>query len=226
MAYFLRFKDATDFKYIANYFGIAENFVGKILGKWEDALMYATHKNAPEKYQYPDTAVTSNFSYMNVIEEYIEKSANRYTLDSIIEMIDREEITQYNYTEKIPFNVRVKFQRSIDKAFQEKIKEKSKNYKRNINVVYMSGASGVGKTSFAQYFAEEQGYSFCVSGSSNDPLESYNGEKCLILDELRPDDWSFSDLLKLLDNNTGSMIKSRFHNKFFCGRPYHHNISL
>lgn len=81
----------------------------------------------------------------------------------------------------------------------------------------MSGASGVGKTSYSQYFAEQRGYSYSVSGSSNDPLESYNGEKCLILDELRPEDWSFSDLLKLLDNNTGSMIKSRFHNKFFVG---------
>lgn len=86
---FLRFNYATDFKYIATYFGLAENFVGKILGKWEDALIYAIHKNAPEKHQYEFDEVKANFKYKDVIEDYIEKSVQKYTLDSIIEMIDK-----------------------------------------------------------------------------------------------------------------------------------------
>ena len=42
---------------------------------------------------------------------------------------------------------------------------------------------------------------------------SYQGQDVLILDDLRPSVMSLSDLLKMLDNNTNSTVKSRYHNK-------------
>ena len=58
---------------------------------------------------------------------------------------------------------------------------------------------------------------FYVSSSSNDPFQDYLGQKVIILDDLRDDVFSFADLLKILDNNTASSMKSRFSNKVFNG---------
>ena len=88
---------------------------------------------------------------------------------------------------------------------------------RNIDVIFMSGPTGVGKTTFAKNYCEKAGLSYCVSSSSNDPMQDYKGQDVLILDDLRDDSFKFSDMLKLLDNHTKSTVSSRYHNKGFIG---------
>ena len=44
------------------------------------------------------------------------------------------------------------------------------------------------------------------------------GQKAIILDDLRDRAFEFEDLLKLLDNNTASSVRSRFSNKVFNGK--------
>ena len=43
------------------------------------------------------------------------------------------------------------------------------------------------------------------------------GQKAIILDDLRDSSFEFEDLLKILDNNTSSSVRSRFANKVFNG---------
>lgn len=43
------------------------------------------------------------------------------------------------------------------------------------------------------------------------------GQKAIILDDLRDKSFEFEDLLKILDNNTSSSVRSRFSNKVFNG---------
>ena len=62
------------------------------------------------------------------------------------------------------------------------------------------------------------GYDYCISSSSNDPFQDYMGQKAIILDDLRDRAFEFEDLLKILDNNTASSVKSRFANKVFNGK--------
>lgn len=90
---------------------------------------------------------------------------------------------------------------------------------RDITVIFMSGAAGIGKTSFAKMYSKARYPSAepCVSSSSNDPLQDYKGEPVLILDDLRDDSFKYHDFLKLLDNHTLSSSKSRYHNKPFIG---------
>lgn len=90
-----------------------------------------------------------------------------------------------------------------------------------MQVFYITGPAGIGKTVSAKALATQFfgcRFSPYISSSSNDPLCDYKGEDSIILDDLRPDTWEFSDLLKFLDNNTLSSVKSRFYNKdiFFC----------
>ena len=57
-----------------------------------------------------------------------------------------------------------------------------------------------------------------MSSASNDVVDDYKGQDAIILDDLRPSSLGLSDLLKMLDNNTASSVKSRFANKVFNGK--------
>ena len=85
---------------------------------------------------------------------------------------------------------------------------------RNMKCFFLTGDSGTGKTTFAKQYCKDNHLSFFVSSGSNDPLDGYDGQDVIILDDLRPSVYGLSDLLKLLDNNTASTVKSRFYNKF------------
>ena len=57
-----------------------------------------------------------------------------------------------------------------------------------------SGDAGTGKTTYAKDLAVKKGYSIFVSSGSNDVLDGYGGEDCIILDDLRPSCMGLSDL--------------------------------
>ena len=86
------------------------------------------------------------------------------------------------------------------------------------SIVITSGKGGAGKTFYAKKLLKSMTLDFCISSSSNDPLQDYLGQKAIILDDFRDRSFSnFEDCLKLLDNNTSSSVQSRFHNKVFNG---------
>jgi adenylate kinase family enzyme len=120
---------------------------------------------------------------------------------------------EYNYTELITPEEYVKYAAQIDRAYKYR-SDKIKKMERNMRVIYICGEPGAGKTTYAKEIAKEQGYRPFLAGSSNDPLDGYKGEDCLILDDLRASSMSISDLLKMLDNHTGSLVRSRYRNKF------------
>ena len=82
-----------------------------------------------------------------------------------------------------------------------------------MEAIFITGKSGCGKTTYAKLYADKLGYSYYISSGSNDVLDGYGGQDCLILDDLRPSCMGLSDLLKMLDNHTSSTVKSRYYNK-------------
>ncbi len=84
---------------------------------------------------------------------------------------------------------------------------------RNLEVVYICGQSGSGKTTLAKYYASKLNYDYFVSGGGEDFLDGYDKEECIILDDFRSGSMRFSEMLKFLDNNTNSSVKSRYNNK-------------
>lgn len=209
---FLRLKDSTDSKYIAAAFGVAEQYVNKVKGKWVDVLLYATHRNAVDKYQYSDEEVVSNFDFTTVRDKEEKKKSDNKYLDTIIDKIDSGEIREYNLTKYISMKDYIKFERQIKRAFEYRT-QKMKGIDRDMKCIYIQGVSGAGKTTYAKRIAEDKNMSYYISSGSNDVLDDYKGEDCIILDDLRPSCMGLSDLLKMLDNNTASSVKSRFKNK-------------
>ena len=209
---YLRLKDSTNIKYIASAFNVPENFVSRVKGKWVDAMLYATHRNAPEKYQYSDEEVVSNFDFTTVRDKEEKKKSDNKYLDTIIDKIDSGEIREYNLTKYISMKDYIKFERQIKRAFEYRT-QKMKGIDRDMKCIYIQGVSGAGKTTYAKRIAEDKNMSYYISSGSNDVLDDYKGEDCIILDDLRPSCMGLSDLLKMLDNNTSSSVKSRFKNK-------------
>lgn len=204
----IRAIDTRKSDYVAKWFGVQENAVSKVKGKWSDVLKYLTHANAKDKYQYLDDEVKSNFDW----KKAIEKGNDDKRIDNIIEEIAVGKIREYNYTMYITDKEYIKYKQKIELAFNYR-KDRIKGERREMESIFLTGDSGFGKTTYAKLICEEKGYSYFVSSGSNDVLDGYMGEDVIILDDLRPSCMGLSDLLKMLDNNTSSTVKSRYKNK-------------
>lgn len=206
----LHFGVAFDVRNLTIWFDIHINYINKIKGRWHNVLRYLTHDNAKEKYQYSKDDILSNFD----VEEEISKGNRDEDIKKLIIDYSNLDLTYYNLWEAITPEERLKYIKSIDSA----IKIRDTNIKlrgnRDMEVYYITGKAGSGKTTFAKFMAEEiYKMSYYISSSSNDPLQDYLGQEIIILDDLRADSFTFTDLLKLLDNHTNSSVKSRYYNK-------------
>lgn len=215
---------------VGGWFGVAPERVGRIKGKYDDAILYAVHANAPEKYQYESNEVVSSFNYVEKLERVkekknIEKESFRRKIDGdkkalerkkeIVELIKNGVIKEYNFYEYVDEFENEKYDKIIKIAFNHRLlKLQRGGADRTMEVIYITGDSGSGKTTLAKYMAESKKLSYYISSSSNDILGDYKGEDVIVLDDLRTESLKMADLLKMLDNNTKSTVKSRYRNKF------------
>ena len=199
------------FDSIAGWFGLEAQFVSKIKGKWQDAVLYLIHANAPEKFQYDANDVIANFN----IQTTVDHAKDQQKLDAILSSILTGDIREYNKTLKIDNLTLVYHAKEINEAFRIRSAHlQATQQSRNTEVVFITGESGTGKTTLAKRIAKERGLDYFVSSGSNDVMDGYGQQPCLILDDIRPSSLGLSDLLKLLDNHTASSIKSRYKNKY------------
>ena len=214
------YKDST----IGNWFGVKPQYVGKIKGRFRDALEYLTHANSPEKYQYSTDDVVSNFDFLKYIADEKRKQENKINkkrkdeeISDIIRLIENGTIREFNQFDMIDIEVWAKNKTVIRNSLEFYREKIIMDKDRQINVIFCTGKTGSGKTTFAKQMAKIQNKSICISSSSNDVMQDYKGEDILLLDDLRDDSFKFSDLLKIIDNHTKSSAKSRYNNKFFIG---------
>lgn len=183
---------------------------------WNGAIAYLTHANAIEKYQYDDGDVISNYDWQADKKEALEVIKDK-RLRALIHAIEKGELTRYNYVDKITISEYVMYKRKLEDAWimrDAKQKHELLSGEVDMRVIYISGESGCGKTTYAKQICDGLGYTYCISGGSNDPLQDYAGEDALILDDLRGSTFRFADFLKMTDHNTRSSVNSRYFNKF------------
>ena len=191
-------------KYICKWFNLAENFVSKINGSFEDAVLYLAHINAPDKAQYDVKNITAN-------------ADSKDKLSSIVDRILSGEIREYNKTTEIDTKLLVypDSLRVIENAFKVRAEYlQNTQSERKTTCIYICGQAGAGKTTLAKKIADTHNMDYFVSSGSNDVLDGYCQQPCLILDDIRPSALGLSDLLKLLDPHTACSIKSRYENKY------------
>lgn len=223
----LRLKEARESSQIAKWFDVPENFVSSCKSKspkhlkYNDMLAYMVHSGKADKYQYELNEVKTNVGDLEKrITDYEERIQGKpisfkktnVELDRIISKIIQGEIKEWNMVDEIDAVFYCRHSKEIKNALDFR-KQMLRKQKRNMDVYYFCGDAGVGKTEYAKEIAKNKGFSYFVSSSNNDVLDGYAGEDVIILDDLRPSSFELSDLLKLLDNNTNSSVKSRYHNK-------------
>lgn len=209
----IKFKSPAHFETIKNRFpyGNIEN-----TRNLKASIQYLIHLNDKSKVQYDWAMIHTNCLDMSPYK-VLSSAQQEITLQGVYEAIERGEIREYNFMKKIPMALFAGNKTKIDNALTWYRENVMADADRNITVIFMSGQTGVGKTTFAKMYCESRGLDKCISSSSNDPLQDYKGQPVLILDDLRDDSFKYHDFLKLLDNHTLSTSKSRYHNKAFIG---------
>ena len=211
----LAFNNPVPIDNVAKHFNVETNFIEKCKS-WKSAVAYLTHENV-DKPKYPRESIVSNYDFNDDIEAGIDASRKLGKLD--LSPIFSGDCRRFNYSKYFDGPTYCAHKREIENAFEYYENTLSlKGANRSMEVCYICGASGCGKTTYAKFVAESNNMSYCISSSANDPLQDYKGQDVLILDDFRPWDWKLSDFLKLTDNNTISSAKSRFSNKYmyFC----------
>lgn len=210
---------SVDTKQVAKWFKLGwtdesgehtgENFINKVKGRWTDVILYLTHGNDSQKnkYQYSTSEVHANFDFETEIQN--SKILGDFEHYSYAQML--------KYVDSLPTSEKASAFSRLRKLWELRCQILILNTDRQLQVVFVTGKGGTGKTYYAKKLLNSFDYDFCISSSSNDPFQDYMGQKAIILDDLRDTSFEFADLLKILDNNTSSSVRCRFSNKVFNG---------
>lgn len=207
---------------IAKKFEVKETLITNIKSsRFGDYLAYLTHKNRPEKFQYEDEIVTTNIINWQRSRDAVVSAKKLRDLENdftyFLDLAIKGDITFADVGNKLPAILYTNHMSKFNDAFQvaQQLRARELNLSGDINktIIYVTGKSGSGKTRYAKGMAAKAGLPYFVSGSSNDFLDGYKGEGCIILDDARGRDFEYADLLKLIDPHSISPYKSRYFNK-------------
>lgn len=218
------FRNDTIYKNAGSALGIPEQDFQKIKAKRQygerkvsdvgGALLYLTHRNAPDKHQYDDSDVIASDGWdWKKQRDQSAKSRLADSLGKILDLIKEGIITESNVTQIVGMDVYVENAQKIELAFKYQEKAKLMKHDRNMTVIYIQGEKGSGKTTLAKDFCERKGLSYHITGGGNDPFEGYAKQEAIIIDDARPEMFEPEEWLKILDNNTASLARARYHNK-------------
>lgn len=201
----LKFKNPQSLNRLAEKLDVEPQYITKWDGRINNAYSYLLHETeeAIKKYHYKSSEVHASFNFaakiasirasdhLISIKEGEEKYANgEITLDQL-----RFQVSTYD------FALHLSEIKSITKELEFRKHEKwVKNaMKNNLKLIvhWFWGEAGTGKTTQAD--EETAGKDVARLGASNDYFQNYSGEKIIIINDLRPNEFRWSDLLTMLD---------------------------
>ena len=200
---------SVPFDMVAKWFGIETQYVNKVK-RTGSLLDYLTHSNESQKFkhQYSPSEVTANFDFVKEAE--IEREFGDFTKYSYAK--------QLAYVHDLPADKQLKYYNELKKRWELEKEYRSLKPDRDIDVVFIYGKGGVGKTTKAKELLEKMGYDYAISSASNDMFQDYKGQWGIILDDVRDYSMTFEDMLKCLDNHTASSVVCRYRNQIFDGK--------
>ena len=211
-------KSPTKVRAIIKKYNLPIQQIENIKGSWVGALRYLIHIDNVDKVQYDVSQVVSNKNdYEEIINKPFKNTKREWLNDLLLDLYngnvcfyDSEKLLSRCPSAIDYFNNINKFKDAYNQ-YTERLLEK------DLNVYFVFGDSGSGKTTFAREWCKRNGLTYCVSSSPNDLLQDYKGQEVLILDDLRHYHIDFTDFLKLCDTKVRTSFKSRYMNKKFVG---------
>ena len=191
---------------------------------WKGALNYQTHRDVhlPYKHVYDVSEVHSNFDWEleceSVHSDEDLRTSNRREKE-IVEGIFNGTIKEYNLENHMTHYEMVTYDVAITKAIKRVNEINSLMEERSMEVMFVSGASGIGKDTFAVEWCKRRGLDYYrTNNNPEQPFDNYRGQPVIIWSDARDDVFKPHNLHQLLDNHYGSFQKSRYHDKFIAAK--------
>ena len=235
---FMYFSNAREVAAVAKKLNIAPQY----LEIWDEGIdngfAYLVHRTPKAKsdYQYSPNEVVANFDYIDWLSKYEAKQqkkgnhpSHKGDIDHLLDCLYIGVLTREDVEKQLSGSQYAQYHKKIDdvwmKRLQNLAEERMKLRKatgKKVEVIWIYGEAGTGKTRFAKELAGKHDKSYFITGSSRDPFQRYSGEDVIIYDEARPNDIPFSDLLRLLDPYGEDVsAPSRYCDKAICAACYY-----
>lgn len=228
----LSFRNARYVSAVSKVLGDQPQYIEAWDGSHDNGYAYLVHATAKAqaegKYQYDPGEVIANFDYpsylLSLRTKAVQKTrqqdmAAKDLIDAMYAgILSRDEVESRLTGSQLGY-----YKRQLDMVWNKVLQNRAADWRRKmqeqgkqVTVIWIYGAAGTGKTSLARHYAAQSGQPYYMSGSSRDIFQSYAGEHTIILDELRPRNLEYQDLLRILDPFgliEGTMAPSRYSDK-------------
>ena len=221
----LSFDNARSLNSVARQFGDKPQYVQAWRGNRNNGFAYLCHRtaDAKDKYQYNPKDIIANFDYPNLLKQISAEVTNRNSkgIKLLLDLLYNGTITKAELEEQLTGSQYGRYKNQIENVYAKRLQNEAEQFQQKmieqnkpVKVLWIYGESGTGKTSLAKEYAEKAKQKYFVTGSSRDIFQNYNGEHTLIMDELRPKDIEYHDLLRILDPfSQDKVAPSRYHDK-------------
>lgn len=238
----MQFENARSIKNISKLLKDKPQYIEQWKGDSTNGYSYLIHAttNAQNQHQYDASEVVANFDYiwlLQTVKKSITFTTNQKGELIIANLLDKlyvGEITKKEVEASLSGSQYAKAKTRIEAVHQKRMvllaeewRKKMRETNQSIEVIWIYGNSGVGKTKLAKDYATRYSDNYFITGSNRDPFQHYQGQEEIIIDELRPHTFLYSDLLKMLDPfNDDVMGASRYFDKpltastFIITSPY------
>lgn len=235
----ITFKKKRDLNAVASWIGIAANVLEPPkrgpYGR-ENALAYLIHAKAPQKFQYLPTEVQTfgTFDYVAYYEENamnwmkqaakVRKQEISMSLELLVSKIHKGELEKRDIMKNPAYReIYANNMRAVNEAFEFQMESDSfealealENGEYELTVLFFTGEPGTGKTYYAQQVAKNlaQTYDWKIyEASAEHPMDKYQNEQIVLLDDLRSYSFSPSMWLQMLDPRSKASLGARYKNK-------------
>ena len=205
-------------------------------GSVNNAYSYLVHhtESNQDKYQYSPKEVIANFDYLILLDTIERNVTKRYEIndtmiiDNLLDLLYTGNITKSEIEQRLTGSQYAKARQKIETVYLKRLETQAELWRQEmidkneiVTIIWLFGKAGTGKTRLARQYAEQYDLNYFITGSIRDPFQQYNLEHVIILDELRPHQFDYSDLLKMFDPyNVKAMASSRYFDKPLLANIY------
>ncbi|RSJ40180.1 Plasmid replication protein [Streptococcus gordonii] len=205
-------------------------------GSVNNAYSYLVHhtESNQDKYQYPPKEVIANFDYLLLLNTIEKNVTKRYEIndtmiiDNLLDLLYTGDISKKEIEQRLSGSQYAKAKQKIETVYLKRLENQAELWRKEmiknneiVTIIWLFGQAGTGKTRLARRYAERFDSNYFITGSIRDPFQQYNLEHVVILDELRPHQFDYSDLLKMFDPyNVKAMASSRYFDKPLLANIY------
>lgn len=205
-------------------------------GSINNAYSYLVHHTSSDqdKYQYSPKEVIANFDYLLLLDTIERNVTKRYEIndtmiiDNLLDLLYTGNITKSEIEQRLTGSQYAKARQKIETVYLKRLETQAELWRQEmidkneiVTIIWLFGKAGTGKTRLARQYAEQYDLNYFITGSIRDPFQQYNLEHVIILDELRPHQFDYSDLLKMFDPyNVKAMASSRYFDKPLLANIY------